>query len=117
MLGGTALCDFTQTSVKNWSQFTEVKENSQKESPNPVNVTYPTEDDKNLHKMSRPDSNPLSIDNAEIGPRPEYPQTIVDKSVPQLLKSLLVYLIVCLSVGKYFHISPHPPLFSSAMEL
>jgi len=27
-----------------------------------------------------------------VGPRPEYPQTTVDKRWPQLLKSLLVYL-------------------------
>ena len=55
------------------------------------------------HNASVPDYSPNC-------PLLDYPQTTVDKSVPQLLKSLLVYLIVCLSVGKYFHISPHPPL-------
>ena len=55
-----------------------------------------------------------------IGPRPEYPQTTVDKVASAFeldFVYLFIYLIDCLSVGKYSNISPHPPLFSSATEL
>ena len=36
---------------------------------------------------------------------------------PQCLNSDFVYLIVCLSVDKYSHFSPHPPLFPSFILL
>ena len=49
-----------------------------------------------------------------IGPRPEYPQTTVDKVAPAF--EYFIYLLDCLLVGKFYHISPHPPMFSSAME-
>ena len=44
-----------------------------------------------------------------IGPLPDYPQTTVDK-VASVIELDFVYLIDCVSVGKYYHFSPHPPL-------
>ena len=49
-----------------------------------------------------------------IGPRPEYPQTTVDKGASAF--EFRLYLIVCLCVSKFYHLSPHPPLFSSGTE-
>ena len=43
-----------------------------------------------------------------VGPLPDYPQTTVDKVASVI--EFIDYLIVCLSVSKYYHFSPHPPL-------
>ena len=43
-----------------------------------------------------------------VGPLPDYPQTTVDKVASAF--EFIDYLIVCLCVGKYYHLSPHPPL-------
>ena len=44
-----------------------------------------------------------------IGPRPEYPQTTVEKGA-SAFELDFVCLIVCLFVSKYSNLSPHPPL-------
>ena len=44
-----------------------------------------------------------------IGPLPDYPQTTVDK-VASVIELDFTWLIVCLLVGKYSNLSPHPPL-------
>ena len=48
----------------------------------------------------------------KIGPLSDYPQRI------RVCLSLWIQCVLdCFLVSKYYHFSPHPPLFSSATEL
>ena len=50
-----------------------------------------------------------------FGPLPDDPQTTVDKVASVF--EFIDCLIDCVSVGKYSHFSPHPPLFPSFILL